>query len=101
MTSLKLSNVSSRYGAPMGRRTYRTDPEAPIKFRLQRVYLDSGGYDSGGAYWGFGRPLYQYTGHSAEGTDAEELAEGYLRADSREDAKAQVRALYPKARFYA
>jgi hypothetical protein len=61
-----------RYGAPMGRTNYtRTadgrllwwnspaDREAlelvqrePLRFNLQRVRLDSGGYDAGGVYWG-------------------------------------------------
>lgn len=101
MTTLKLSNVSSKYGAPMGRRSYRADPEAPIKFHLRRVYLDSGGYDNGGAYWGFGEPLYQYSGYDDIAAPAEdELAEGYLRATTREDAKRQVRELYPRASFY-
>ncbi len=68
-------NVSSRYGAPMGRYTGNPDPDAQGKFSLRRVTLDSGGYDSGGAYWGHGEPLYWYC--SADGT-----AEGFLRLDN-------------------
>lgn len=49
-------NVSSPYGAPMGRLTYGHAPSDPC--RLFRVRLDSGGYDDGGAYWGIGAPLY-------------------------------------------
>jgi hypothetical protein len=100
MGTLKLSNVSSKYGAPMGRRSFKVDPDARITFKLRRVYLDSGGYDNGGAYWGHGAPLYQYSGYDREGTPEEEAAEGYLRAGSREDAKRQVRELYHRASFY-
>lgn len=37
----------------------RLESTAPRdKWQLQRVQLNSGGYDSGGAYWGIGAPLY-------------------------------------------
>lgn len=84
----------------MGRTSHTAaDLGAPIKFRLSRVHLDSGGYDSGGAYWGHGGPLYQ-----AE-ADAQTLYDDgpvtwYLRAPDREHAKAQIRAKYPNATFY-
>lgn len=97
-----IPDVNCRYGAPMGRgQASAADKSAPIKFRLSRVYLNSGGYDRGGAYWGIGAPIYQ-----AE-ADAPTLYEYggdvvtfYLRASSRDSAKARVRADYPNARFY-
>ena len=69
--------VGRQYGAPMGRR------ELPVsgKVRLARVRLDAGGYDPGGAYWGSGQPLY--CAWNDEG-------EVYLRAPSREAAKARI-----------
>ena len=84
-----LTDVSSKYGAPMGRRSH-TDNTAE-KVRLFRVRLDSGGYDSGGAYWGFGNPLYCAMG---------EEFERYLRANDREDAKARLLAEFPDLKFY-
>ncbi len=48
----KFENVSSKYGAPMGRHTGPTISYGG-KITLQRVRLNSGGYDNGGAYWGF------------------------------------------------
>lgn len=51
-----LADVSSRYGAPMGRTSYGTAPAT--KVRLFTIRLDSGGYDKGGAYWGHGAPMY-------------------------------------------
>jgi hypothetical protein len=53
----QFTNVSSIYGAPMGRSTSPLDC-APRSVRLFRVRLDSGGYDDGGAYWGLGAPLW-------------------------------------------
>ena len=98
-----LTNVSSRYGAPMGRPGIRpVDFKAPVTFYLRRVYLNGGGYDSGGAYWGFGQPLYR-----AESAEEVEVTYGpptqierYLRAYDREDAKAQLLREYPNAKFF-
>jgi hypothetical protein len=50
-------DVSSRYGAPMGRSTSPLDC-APRSVRLFRVRLDAGGYDDGGVYWGHGGALW-------------------------------------------
>jgi hypothetical protein len=81
----KPSNVSSKYGAPMGRDSSngRDLEQAPGKLCLQRVRLDSGGYDSGGAYWGHGEPLYVATDH--ENTTV------FVRAMTRDGAKHAVR----------
>lgn len=57
MSTINLEAVSCRYGAPMGRRDDASIETAVPRFvRLQRVRLDSQGYDSGGAYWGIRRP---------------------------------------------
>jgi hypothetical protein len=94
MTKQELPNVASPRGAPMGRvgRLGALDrPEG--KWTLQRVRIDAGGYDSGGAYWGTGTPLYWAC--SADGE-----AELFFRATSRDAAKAHVRRLYSLATFY-
>ena len=65
-----LRDVNTRYGAPMGRsnvgsqpitvtrgpkcREYKCDQ---TKVYQRHIALDQG-YDSGGAYWGIGKPLY-------------------------------------------
>lgn len=74
------------------------------KFELKRERLNSGGYTSGGSYFGTGQPLYVYVGR-VETTDnhgAPDTMQVYLhlRAHDREDAKAQIRKRYPKAKFY-
>ena len=89
-------------GARLGRPTTDPDtvPPASFRFYLQRVRLDQGGYDEGGAYWGMGAPLYRF--EAGEGPD--DLAAwpaGFLRARDRQAAKAKLRADYPGARFYA
>ena len=58
-----LNDVSSKYGAPMGR---RVSPVADdIKATLLPVPLDSGGYDPGGAYWGI--PSNLWGAYNADG----------------------------------
>lgn len=97
--------VDAKYGAPHGRafsntytdkqgRTFEITVNEDAKpFRLIRCPLDSGGYDRGGAYWGLGAPLYYYEGPLSD-------ISGYVRGTTREKAKAEVRSLHPKARFY-
>lgn len=79
------SNVSSKFGAPMGRRSYAAhDPSkgAP-RLSLQRLRLNQGGYDSGGAYWGIGDPMWV-------ATDGDGI-EVFVRAPTRDAAKQAVR----------
>ena len=95
MPKRKLPEVNCTYGAPMGRAS-NAHPglvDEPMKFYLSRVPLNSGGYDSGGAYWGWGQPLYWYE-------DTEGDVDAFLRANSREHAKAQIREMYPLAKFF-
>ena len=65
----------------------------PVKVSLQRIRLNSGGYDSGGAYWGLGRPLY-WAGSDIGAVDI------WFRASDRAAAKVHVRASFPNATFY-
>lgn len=89
----KLPLVFSKYGAPMGRRDGHPGHEPEGKVSLQRVRIDSGGYDSGGAYWGAGGPLFWATDESGD-------YERFLRAASREAAKAILRDEWEEIRFY-
>lgn len=108
MASPKLCDVSSRYGAPMGRPAFRpADKSMPLKFHLQRVRIDNGGYDSGGAYWGHGEQLYWAcsveeveTSMWVPGRQEVSTVELYARACDREDAKTAVRTQYPNATFF-
>lgn len=81
----------------MGRGFYRlpADIETAGKLRLRRVPINAGGYDSGGAYWGNGQPLF-----CADGETATEWFDLYVRANNREHAKHKVRIQIPGAKFY-
>lgn len=72
-----------------------SDPPADFvgrRTRLERVRLDAGGYDKGGAYWGLGNPLFCAWTSADDG----DVRTGYRRATDREAAK----ALFPGALFY-
>lgn len=86
-------DVSSKYGAPMGRHTgpnYLETAAGP--WRLVRIRINSGGYDSGGAYWGLGQPLFY-----VEDQDGNSK---FFRASNRDAAKAELIADWPGAKFY-
>ena len=74
--------VNTSRGAPMGR---PTSPLSPGKknIRLFKVRLDSGGYDDGGAYWGF--PDNLWCAQCPEG------GQMFTRASNRLVAAAQLR----------
>ncbi len=76
-------DVSSKYGAPMGRRESGDAPKGKIYvFRVRPS--DGGDYDDGGAYWGGLKdsPLYCARGASVDGDGFER----YTRAKSRKEA---------------
>lgn len=88
----KLTDVSSRYGAPMGRRNFNPETDDQ-RFYLQRVRFVDYDYDAGGAYWGGGTPLYRWVSEDHTG-------EGFVRAKSRSEAKVAILEDYPSARFF-
>ena len=80
-----LPEAGGAYGAPMGRRSGNLAGGEPV--RAERVALDPGGYDSGGAYWGARPPgvsLWRVTGTesgAAVYVDARSRAEAIAEAD--------------------
>lgn len=84
-----ITPVPCRFGASMGRPEWHGEPAGPV--RLFRVRLDSGGYDSGGAYWGTGSPLFCAT--DTRGFRV------FVRALDRAAALADVTARYPGCRI--
>lgn len=97
---MKLSKVGSTYGAPLGRRESRTETTYPVRMKLQKVPLNQGGYDPGGAYWGARRwPDVPFLWR-AWGDGAEEQQEIFVRAWDREKAKKEVLTAFPNATFY-
>lgn len=75
----------------MGHPTVRGNPDYAGTLLLRRVRLNACGYDVNGTYFGSGNPLYWYA--SSDGT-----IDGVLRASSRDAARSDVLAMYPKAR---
>lgn len=88
---MKLSNVGTYRGAPMGRiDTHRHNRTAPIQLIVHECPLDEGGYDEGGAYWGIGDPLWRAV--SPDGGVG-----FFLRSKTRDDALGIVRTEYENA----
>lgn len=84
-----------RRGAAMGRGSWHLDDKDAFdgKLYLRYMPLVDGDYDKNGTYWGGPGPLYWCA-------NEDQTIDFVIRARNREDAKAQVKALYPKARFY-
>lgn len=82
-------DVSSRRGAPMGRRSIPIPDGSKVK--LRRMPFVDGCYDQGGAYWGAPANVWCCWGNSGV---------HYLRAYSRSEAKAELIKLYNGLRFY-
>lgn len=82
-------------GAQMGRHQYGLTKfhAEPIRLYLQRVRLVDGDYDPGGAYWGYGTPLFC-------AFDAEGGVRWFVRAGTRAAAKQSIRGNFRKATFY-
>jgi hypothetical protein len=85
----QLPKVDCKYAAPLGRGNSR---ELIGVTRLNKVALNGGGYDSGGAYWGTGEPLW-----CAQDSEGNEL---FLRSATRATAKAALKKAHPRVRFY-
>jgi hypothetical protein len=52
-----ITNVSTRFGAPMGRQNVGATPVTGVKVYDCAVPMSDGAYDKGGAYWGIGSQL--------------------------------------------
>jgi hypothetical protein len=88
---MTLSKAYSQYGASMGRRSTLCQNTFSGTFKALEAHLDEDGYDSGGAYWGTGTPLWRLT------ADDGEQVELWLRAEGFEGLVKLVGRLYPYA----
>lgn len=77
---ITLTNVSSTYGAPMGRPDEGNICHAHTA-AVEWMPLVDGAYDCGGAYWGSGAPMYCVVGYEEDGT---EECRAYHRAANRD-----------------
>lgn len=81
MSYPKLSRVSCKYGAPLGRFSDKTDDAVNVSVSRLAMSSDSA-YDIGGAYWGIGQPIYRAAWYDEAG----QACEAFVRADSRDEA---------------
>lgn len=91
--TMRLGDVGSMYGAPIGRRGVHAARDAQLRFVVHTCPLDVQGYDEGGAYWGgrsAGHSLWRAVSENGE-------AEFFFDAGDRETAIAHVRAMYPQS----
>jgi hypothetical protein len=85
-----LPNVSSKYGAPMGRRNnIPSDIISSTPLYLEKLKIVDGAYDVGGAYWGGNfdniGDMYWAQGETSTGQ-----IDIFVRAHNREEAKEMV-----------
>jgi hypothetical protein len=89
---LKKEDVSSAYGAPMGRRDTGINDISPgEKLHLQKMRLVDGDYDTGGAYWGNTPGTSMYCAFCSG-----LMTMIFIRAKSRDEAKKNVLELLPE-----
>lgn len=83
-------------GSQMGRcNVLPENTRGPVKLQMQKLRLDSGGYDQWGAYWGRGPFSNIYCAWNGE-----EGCRVFVRAFTRQEAKTNVCISLPNARFY-
>lgn len=91
-------------GSHMGRRSSRIQSDLPVKVYLRRLKWVDGDYDEQGAYWGGGLGDHVYWANFDLDDPASPLSgtneDIFVRAFSREEAKALVREQLPNARFF-
>lgn len=81
----------TKYGADMGRRNQpEGEPDSPLY--LQKLRFVDGDYDTGGAYWGSGDPIWcAFSEEFAKSTTtADDSLRIFVRARTREEAKKLV-----------
>ena len=97
-TLRKLSVVSCKYGAPMGRRNNIPDDiSTASKLHLVALKFVDGDYDRGNAYWGYtsGTSIFWAYGE----TETEQI-DFFTRARNRKEAKELIGNEIKNAKFY-
>jgi hypothetical protein len=86
-----LSNVSCKFGAPLGRPNIIPADRLIGKLYLGKLKWVDWDYDEGGAYWGCtGRGLNMYRATGETATNPIEPVEIFVRALNRKEAKEKV-----------
>lgn len=95
----ELKVLHSRYGGPMGRRDTVLSNGVGKYHLYKMTMVGYGSYDSGGAYWGQGNPVFGYMYRAYRQLD-EGLEQCFVRAVDRDEAKEEVRKVFKGATFY-
>lgn len=95
---LRADGRSCKYGAPLGDSNFNESYE-PVY--LQRVRFIDGDYGPDGTYWGYTQGEHLYCAFNRETPDhaAGHGTRIYVRAESRQEAKAEVLERYPSTKF--
>ncbi|MCA2999647.1 MAG: hypothetical protein ING75_13710 [Rhodocyclaceae bacterium] len=97
----KFTKAYDYRGSSMGRRACLGDRKSPVKLYLNKVRLNAGGYDSGGAYWGSGEKVgHLWVAFGEETTDQGEQIEIFVRGFTRDKAKQAVLAERSNVSFF-
>lgn len=100
MSKANLPDMSSKFGAPMGRQnTLPDDPTLPCQLQLDKLEWVDGDYDEGGAYWGGDSTTNIYWAYGTADDDTE--VNVFVRASSRRLAKLKVLSKLPNATIQA
>ncbi len=95
---MKLPDVSSKFGAPMGRTNVLPEDEnISCRLHIRELKWVDGDYDEGGAYWGGGMSDAIFWAHGDAG---DVVVHVFVRAKFREDAKHLVKQILPNVKFY-
>ena len=110
MDCLHLEPVSSRRGAPMGRAEWMPEEGAADltgRLQLRRLRFVDYCYDEGGAYFGTPANVFHAEGEVSgmtrdtwSGEDRGSCIRVFVRADTRQAAKAEVRVRFPRVSFF-
>ena len=95
----ELKVLHSRYGGLMGRRDTVLSSGVGKYHLYKMTMVGYGSYDSGGAYWGQGNPVFGYMYRAYRQLD-EGLEQCFVRAVDRNKAKEEVRKIFKGATFY-
>lgn len=94
--SRHLPDVNCSRGAPMGRSGDWSEPVGKVRLHLMKM-SPCGAYDEGGAYWGCGN---HKIGWMYQAYDLESDFSVFIRAKSRDQAKAEILEQWPEAKFF-
>lgn len=94
-----MARSSTQAAKDYWRRQMFNSPTPPVRdlpeAEMRRLRLDAGGYDRSGRYYGRGEPVFDFQICLPTGR----CTSGAVRATSKAEAKAKIRAKFPGTKF--